>query len=367
MNIFGHLLHELYYTNYQILFILTGERERKVQCVGGTNNARAADSICTTAFGPAPDSFEPCHRFTCGSVVSVGGIILNMEHKYVNTSSLHVSTFENAVEIELSTASNVPASRFHVVTSSSGGTNNIYTLIKFVVLPPTKMNGDDKESETISSDLKIQSLNSESKLRTQGTFIRRIVPHDGALNFVSVTAQARPAASADGTASKSMIEEVDPFMDVSAGGNSSPSGSSSNTGLNHGGLTGIIVATSFLGLGALVGLIWFGMHRTSAGSAYKAGSAAKKSTMKIQLTEAEKSEMGMVNNPNLTNKKTNEAIAIVQQAVLQDEARKYPEAIQLYESAVNKFKEIMRIEKNSQYKFSLAKKMGKFTVWVYMG
>ena len=103
MNIFGHLLHELYYTNYQILFILTGERERKVQCVGGTNNARAADSICTTAFGPAPDSFEPCHRFTCGSVVSVGGIILNMEHKYVNTSSLHVSTFENAVEIELST------------------------------------------------------------------------------------------------------------------------------------------------------------------------------------------------------------------------------------------------------------------------
>ena len=82
--------------------------------------------------------------------------------------------------------------------------------------------------------------------------------------------------------------------------------------------------------------------------------------MKIQLTESEKSEMGMVSNPNLTNAKTQEAIQLVQQAVVLDEQRQFQQAIVLYESAVERFKVVMTHERNAQYKFSLAKKMDKY-------
>merc|ERR1711865_700789 len=89
-------------------------------------------------------------------------------------------------------------------------------------------------------------------------------------------------------------------------------------------------------------------------------SSKRKTSMKIQLTKAEKTEMGMVTNPNVTNAKTQEAISMVQAAVAQDEQRNYAEAIDLYNGAVQRFKEVMSYEKNPQYKFSLAKKMDKY-------
>jgi len=341
----------------------TGKRERTVECVGNSDSSRVADSVCTAAFGASPDSFEPCHRFECGSVVTVVGLWLNMPHAYVNTTSLHTSTFEQSVEEELGAASNVPAARFHVVSSKSGGDSGTLTMVKFVVLPPTGVENDKEDAETVSSKLQDQSLDSTSRLRTQGTFVRRVLPKQGSLNYVAVTAQSRATNDA-ANAAVSSIEAIDPFVDVSSDVSgstvASPSGVSSNSGLNHGGLAGVVVAASFLGIGAVVGLVWFGMHRTSAGSAYKDRKSSKKSTMKIQLTEAEKSEMGMVTNPNLSNAKTDEAIQLVQAAVAHDETRRFLQAIELYEKAVQKFKEVMKIEKNAQFKFSLAKRMDKY-------
>ena len=58
----------------------------------------------------------------------------------------------------------------------------------------------------------------------------------------------------------SQIDAVDPFVDI----NQPPSTPSTEEGAGaasngmHGGIAGIIVASVFLGIGALVGLTWFG-------------------------------------------------------------------------------------------------------------
>ena len=60
--------------------------------------------------------------------------------------------------------------------------------------------------------------------------------------------------------SDSQIDAVDPFVDI----NQPPSTPSTEEGAGaapngmHGGIAGIIVASVFLGIGALVGLTWFG-------------------------------------------------------------------------------------------------------------
>ena len=339
-----------------------GTKERVVTCVDVSTGARTSDAICVTSFGPAPLSFEQCHRFPCSSIVGVGGIQIAMQHQYVNVTALHLSTFEDAVGRELADAVAVPHSRIDVVSSQHGSDGNgvDLILIRFLVLPPV---GDDEiDINEIIQRFEDQTSDPTSKLRTEGSFVRRVVPTDGAMNVVLVTVE-ESSATTTGTEMKS-IEDVNPFMDVVAadGGMNTftPSDGSSSPGLNHGGIAGVIVACSFLGIGAIVGAVWFTVHRTSAGTAYKQRSSKRKTSMKIQLTEAEKTEMGMVTNPNVTNAKTQEAISMVQAAVAQDEQRNYAEAIDLYNGAVQRFKEVMSYEKNPQYKFSLAKKMDKY-------
>ena len=127
------------------------------------------------------ESFENCHRFECESIVGVGGIILLMPHSYINTTAAHVASFEDTVESELASATNVPTTRFRVVLSHDGGYWTLdggdeggeggsggsgsagsgwleLTYVRFIVLPPTTNSADTVE--TI-----ITSLNEQSKVR----------------------------------------------------------------------------------------------------------------------------------------------------------------------------------------------------------
>ncbi len=56
----------------------TGSRERTVQCWDETAGARVSDSVCTAAFpnSGAPERFQPCHRFACGSEIGIAGLQL---------------------------------------------------------------------------------------------------------------------------------------------------------------------------------------------------------------------------------------------------------------------------------------------------
>ena len=188
------------------------------------------------------ESFENCHRFECESIVGVGGIILLMPHSYINTTAAHVASFEDTVESELASATNVPTTRFRVVLSHDGGYWTLdgggggsgdgsgwleLTYVRFIVLPPTTNSADTVE--TIITSLNEQSKvrhwcmvrqwmrwlltwlflppiplmfqDAESKLRTDGSFVRRVVPTDGALNVVPVKT-LNPTDSASSTAGK---------------------------------------------------------------------------------------------------------------------------------------------------------------------
>jgi len=57
---------------------------------------------------------------------------------------------------------------------------------------------------------------------------------------------------------------------------------------------------------------------------------------------------------------TNKAIQVVAAAVKKDEQRKYQEAIVLYESAIEQFKNIMSLETDGAYKFRLAKRLDAY-------
>jgi hypothetical protein len=148
-----------------------GIRERTVRCENYETQQRALDSMCVGTV----ESFENCHRFECESIVGVGGIILLMPHSYINTTAAHVASFEDTVESELASATNVPTTRFRVVLSHDGGYWTLdeggeggsgsagsgwleLTYVRFIVLPPTTNSADTVE--TI-----ITSLNEQSKVR----------------------------------------------------------------------------------------------------------------------------------------------------------------------------------------------------------
>jgi hypothetical protein len=334
-----------------------GTRERSSKCVKVLTNERVSNSFCSATV----ETFETCHRFDCDSVVGVGAITIIMPHSYVNTTSLHIATFEETVESELSSATNIPTSRFFVVNSTSY--DGDLTSVRFLVLPPLASGG--RTVEEIINDLNAQTLNAESKLRTDGSFIRRVVPKEGALNFLYVTAIAPSAISAGSDNSLTQIDQANPEVDINAPTSATTPSSGKSIGLNHGGIAGIVVACTFMGIGAIVGVSWFVCHKTSAGAKFKQNRGNKRSTMKIKLTEQEKIEMGTVNNPmNNNDEKVAEAIQMIQEAVKQDEGRNFGQAITLYQGAIDRYKIVMKNEKNPQYKFQLAKKMDRYMVRV---
>merc|ERR1711991_1219625 len=93
---------------------------------------------------------------------------------------------------------------------------------------------------------------------------------------------------------------------------------------------------------------------------------SKGASMKIQLTEAEKAEMGLHANPShaqsTTNAKVKEGVQMIKAAVAQDEARNFAGAINLYQGAVDRFMVAMKFERNATFKFELAKKCDRYLV-----
>ena len=161
---------------------------------------------------------------------------------------------------------------------------------------------------------------------------------------------------------------MDPFVDLTASKDplvTTPSGSDGR--ITHGGIAGIAVASSFLGLAFIVAGTWYVMHRTKVGSRYKqARRESKGASMKIQLTEAEKAEMGLHAKPahaqSMTNAKVKEGVQMIKAAVAQDEARNFAGAINLYQGAVDRFMVAMKFERNATFKFELAKKCDRYLV-----
>ena len=86
------------------------------------------------------------------------------------------------------------------------------TYVRFVVLPPANLAADASAAATdaVLNTLQTQAKNAGSKLRTEGSFVRRLVPTEGALNIVTI--QTLMAANVvEGTAATSQITSVDPF------------------------------------------------------------------------------------------------------------------------------------------------------------
>ncbi len=295
----------------------------------------------------------------------------------INASAAHLDAFEFTLRAEIAAAAEVRTTRIAMVSSKAAPASSAVTMVRFQVHPlPARrrqrqrrqLNGMDDTLAVVIDNLVTQSADPESYMRTHGSFLRRVVDREGALNVVVVTAEASTGSGAAAGATGE-IESVDPFVPLdqqsSAPGDSGESDSGEST--SHGGIAGIAVASSFLGLGIIVGAVWYGVHRTKAGAAFKSGRASsKRETMKIQLTESEKAEMGMHTNPahlrTQSSAKVEEGVQIIKAAVAQDEARNYAGAINLYQSGCDKFMAAMKLERNATFKFELAKKCDRYLV-----
>ena len=253
--------------------------------------------------------------------------------------------------------------RIAVVSSKAASASSTVTMVRFEVHPPPADRAGDSVPLVIEN-LVAQSADPESYLRTHGSFLRLVLDQKGALNVVVVTAVAGPTAGA-----KSKIDETNPFVQLDQQSSTPGDSGESDSGESgaHGGIAGIAVASSFLGLGIIVGAVWYGVHRTKAGAAFKQGRASsKRETMKIQLTAAEKAEMGMHTNPahlrTQSSAKLEEGVQIIKAAVAQDEARNYVGALELYQPGRDKFMPAMNLERNATFKFELAKKIDRYLV-----
>jgi hypothetical protein len=336
-----------------------------VGCWDATNGRHAASTKCPSS---PPLRTEECRDFACGSKIGIGGLQLSLPFRNVNVSVLHQDAFENALTAEIAAAAGMAANTKSVhVISSRSGLGGLATLVRVEIHPGDASVTVDAAVDTLTE----QARNPESNMRTQGSFLRRVIDREGALNFVMVEA----VTSTDGTSGAvsgpgAQVDAVDPFIDLIATQVAATPSASSGGGsgrMTHGGIAGIAVASSFLGLAVVVAGAWYVMHRTKAGSRFKQARRESKGTsMKIQLTEAEKAEMGMHANPahaqSKTNAKVQEGVQMIKRAVAQDEARNFTAAINLYQGAVDRFMIAMKFERNATFKFELAKKCDRYLV-----
>lgn len=287
----------------------------------------------------------------------------------VNATALHIYIFERTMQREIAEAAEIDVERVHIVWSRGPDDSSARTLVRFEIHP--SKDGSGTAVTKVIESLESQSSDPDSYLRSRGSFLRRVIDKKGALNIVPVKV-SQPGAS---KSAASTTEAIDPFVDLSIVEPAAPSAAPNVTAsgpagtLSHGGIAGIVVAASFLGLGIIAGAVWYGIHRTKAGSRFKqARASSAKNPIKIQLTEAEKAEMGMHRNPAHAQAKAKakvaEAVELAKRAVSQDTARNFREAIVLYENTVKLFMEAMKLERNPQYKFQLAKKSDKYLVRV---
>ena len=289
----------------------------------------------------------------------------------VNVSVLHEDAFVTALTAEIVAAAGMAENTKSVhIISSKSGLGGLATLVRVEIHPGDASVTVDDAINTLTE----QSRDPDSDMRTRGSFLRRVIDREGALNFVKVTAMASGAGAGGASGAVSgagaEVDIVDPFIDLVAEQSSvTPSASSGGDAgrMTHGGIAGIAVACSFLGLAVIVASTWYVMHRTKAGSRYKQARRESKGTsMKIQLTDAEKAEMGMHANPahaqSKTNAKVQEGVQMIKAAVAQDEARNFTGAINLYQGAVDRFMVAMKFERNATFKFELAKKCDRYLV-----
>lgn len=303
---------------------------------------------------------QECRNFACGSTIAVGGLQLALPFDKVNVSVLHQDAFEKTLTSEIAAAAGIHSQRVHVISSKSG-LDGLATRVRIEIHPVNA-------TATVDDVIKVltdQARDPDSFMRTKGSFLRRVIDKEGALNFLKIQVEARGSgASGPGT----RLDSLDPFIDLTATqGPTVTSPSSSNERMSHGGIAGIAVAGSFLGLALVVAGAWYVIHRTKAGSRYKqARRESKSASMKIQLTEAEKAEMGLQANPahaqSTTNAKVKEGVQMIKAAVAQDEARNFAGAINLYQGAVDRFMVAMKFERNATFKFELAKKCDRYLV-----
>jgi len=291
--------------------------------------------------------------------VLVGGLALQVAFDTLDVTAQTRDTFEGTLRSEISAAANVSVTRVHVVHSQAHSTNQDVTLVRFEIHDSGAV-GEPSGTEALSI-LSQQAADTSSPMRTQGTFLRRIQDTSAAFYGTVVVAEqvGTPGASLNG---------VNSFPSTLTGSTDQPAGqeegSTADTGLSGANIAGIVIATSFIGVGAIAGSAWFVCHKTAAGRKFKQMRTERSMRMKIQLTEEEKGELGMHSNPSFAQEHRNSmmqsAVQVIKAAVAQDEARNYRGAIALYESGVSKFMEAMKVERSSEYKFQLAKRVDKY-------
>lgn len=280
----------------------------------------------------------------------------------INASVLHQDVFEKTLTLEIAAAAGVDSKSVHIMSSKSG-LSGLATLVRVEIHPGVGAVAVDSAIKTLSD----QARDPDSFMRTEGSFLRRVIDKEGALNFLKIEVKT-PGGSVVSGSETVELDALNPFIDLTASKDpsaTSPSGSDGR--LTHGGIAGIAVASSFLGLAVIVAGTWYVMHRTKAGSRYKqARRESKGASMKIQLTEAEKAEMGLHANPShaqsTTNAKVKEGVQMIKAAVAQDEARNFAGAVNLYQGAVDRFMIAMKFERNATFKFELAKKCDRYLV-----
>lgn len=285
--------------------------------------------------------------------------------RFINVSVLHTDIFEATVKAEIVRAAGMTeGSKGIQIVSTKGGLEGMATLVRFEIHP-----GDPAVTvdEAISTLLE-QASDPDSDLRTKGSFLRRIIDREGSLNIVKIRVDPGKSDQSGGNivSSATEIDVVNPFIDLTID-TITPAPAATDGRVPHAGIAGIAVASSFLGLALIVSSVWYAMHRTEVGVKYKQARRESKGTsMKIQLTEAEKAEMGLHANPSNADSKSStkvkEAVQMIKAAVAQDEAKNYQGALNLYQGAVDRFMIAMKFERNATYKFELAKKCDRYLV-----
>ena len=180
-------------------------------CWDATNGRHAASTKCPSS---PPLRTEECRDFACGSKIGIGGLQLSLPFRNVNVSVLHQDAFENALTAEIAAAAGMAANTKSVhVISSRSGLGGLATLVRVEIHPGDASVTVDAAVDTLTE----QARNPESNMRTQGSFLRRVIDREGALNFVMVEA----VTSTDGTSGAvsgpgAQVDAVDPFIDLIA-------------------------------------------------------------------------------------------------------------------------------------------------------
>lgn len=166
-----------------------GQRTRHVVCM--ENNKQIDMDKCSdmVPIKKKPVGSEICNTMSCGSTIADVTVSLDMSYREVLFSHVALSMFKNAFITEVTSALDIDYSRISISSLKRGS-----IIVKFRILPATTDSGKSVNAavETLQSQLEKE----DSKLRTMGTFARRIDPETFHMTF-SVSEEASAGQDED--------------------------------------------------------------------------------------------------------------------------------------------------------------------------